>query len=144
MVIEVIRAFGHENITAKHKTTFEITKDPEIAKKADCIIAVSAEKGASDLSRQFKNVASRPDALIVVDLWASGVHERIIGCGHPDLRFLDPKDLVGRTSSYICARTLMIRTDKAAFHLNREFVKKIQHRDTLIKIRLTARSGASR
>ncbi len=144
MVTEVIHAFGHENITAKHKTTFEITKDPEIAERADCIIAVSADKGASDLSRRFKKVASHPDALIIVDLWASGVHERIIGRGHPDLRFEHLADLVGRMSSYTCVRTLMIRADKAASHLDREFVKRIQHRDALIKIKLTARSGASR
>jgi len=143
MVTEVIHASGHENITAKHRTTFEITKDSEITKRADCIIAVSADRGASDLSRQFKKAASRPDAIIVVDLWAGEMHERIIGRGHPNLRFEHPTDLVGRTSSYTCARTLMIRADKAAFHLDREFVKEIQHRDMRIKIQLTAKSGMS-
>jgi len=143
MVIEVIHAFGHENITAKHRTTFEITKDSEITKRADCIIAVSADKGASDLSSQFKKVASRPDAIIIVDLRAGGAHERIIGRGHPGLKFEHPTDLVGRTSSHACPRTLMIHADKAAFHLNQEFVKRIQHRDARIKVTLTARSGAN-
>ncbi len=141
MVTEVIHAFGHENITAKHRTTFEITRESEITKRGDCIIAVSADKGAGDLSRRFKKAASHPDALIVVDLWAGEMHERIIGRGHPDLRFEHPTDLVGRMSSHTCARTLMIRADKAAFHLDREFVKEIQHRDTRIKIQLTASSG---
>jgi len=144
MVTEVIHAFGHENITAKHRTTFEITRESEITKRADCIIAVSADKGANDLSRRFKKVASRPDALIMVDLWAGEMHERIIGRGHPNLRFEHPTDLVGRMSSYTCARTLMIHADKAAFHLDREFVKRIQHRGALIKVKLTAMPRVSR
>lgn len=39
-----VRFMGHRNITAKHRTTLEITKDEEITRKADCIIGVRADK----------------------------------------------------------------------------------------------------
>ncbi|MEM4523515.1 MAG: DUF371 domain-containing protein, partial [Archaeoglobaceae archaeon] len=48
MIFEV-RAFGHPNITAKHPSTVEVTKDPEISKRADCVIGVKADKSISDL-----------------------------------------------------------------------------------------------
>ncbi|HIP58595.1 MAG TPA: DUF371 domain-containing protein, partial [Archaeoglobus profundus] len=35
---EVITAWGHPNITAKHRTTLEITKDEELSIRGDCII----------------------------------------------------------------------------------------------------------
>ncbi|MDI6902749.1 MAG: DUF371 domain-containing protein [Methanocellales archaeon] len=138
MARELIYARGHPNIVARHKTTFEITKDAEIAKRADCIIAVSADKGAKDLSPQFKQVARLPDMQIIVDIIAEEIHERIIGRGHPNLTFSHKNDLVGRMGSYTCGRTLMIHADKAAFHLDRGFVKKIRSRDVEITIELTA------
>ncbi|MEM2324735.1 MAG: DUF371 domain-containing protein, partial [Archaeoglobaceae archaeon] len=46
MIFEIL-AFGHSNITAKHRTTFEITKDQEISKRADCVIGVKASKSIS-------------------------------------------------------------------------------------------------
>lgn len=138
MAIEIIHARGHPNIFASHKTTFEITKDAEIAKRADCIIAVSADKGARDLSPQFKQLARLPDMQIIVDISVGETHERIIGHGHPNLMFSHKNDLVGRIGSYTCGRTLMIHADKAAFHLCRGFVKKIRSRDVEMMIKLIA------
>ncbi len=138
MAIEIIHAWGHPNILARHKTTFEITKDDEITKRADCIIAVSADKGAKDLSPQFKQLARLPDTQIILELSVGETHERIIGCGHPNLTFLNKNDLVGRIGSYTCCRTLMIHADKAAFNLDRDFAKKMRSKDAEIKIKLIA------
>ncbi len=138
MAIEIIHARGHPNILARHKTTFEITKDDEITKRADCIIAISADKGARDLSPQFKQLAKLPDTQIILELSLGEMHERIIGCGHPNLTFFHKSDLVGRIGSYTCGRTLMIHADKAAFKLDRDLVKKMRSRDAEIKIKLIA------
>ena len=35
--------YGHENITAKHKTTLEFTKDKDLSLKGDCIVGVNAD-----------------------------------------------------------------------------------------------------
>ena len=138
MAIEIIHAWGHPNILARHKTTFEITKDDEITKRADCIIAVSADKGAKDLSPQFKQLARLPNTQIILELSVGEIHERIIGRGHPNLTFLNKNDLVGRVGSYTCGRTLMIHADKAAFNLDRDFAKKMRSKDAEIKIKLIA------
>ena len=39
-----IQTKGHKNVTSYHKSTFEITKDPEIGPTADCIIGVDMDK----------------------------------------------------------------------------------------------------
>ncbi|ATZ61404.2 MAG: DUF371 domain-containing protein [Methanosarcinales archaeon Met12] len=138
MVKEIIHALGHPSITARHRTTFEITKDVHIMGAGDCIVAVSADKGANDLSIRFKQAASQPDTRIVVDFFAGELHERIIGHGHPDLTFEHSEDLVGRVSSYTCPRTLMVNADKSALRFDRNFVRAIQLKDVEIRIELIA------
>ncbi|MEM2818033.1 MAG: DUF371 domain-containing protein, partial [Archaeoglobaceae archaeon] len=49
MIIFEVSAFGHPNISAKHRTTLEVTKDNEISKRADCIIGVNANKSVSEI-----------------------------------------------------------------------------------------------
>ncbi|NYT00116.1 MAG: DUF371 domain-containing protein [Methanocellales archaeon] len=138
MAIEIIHARGHPNILARHKTTFEITKDDEITKRADCIIAVSADKGATDLSHKFKQLAKLPDTQIVLEIIVGEILERIIGRGHPNLTFFNKNDLVGRIGSYTCDRTLMVHADKAAFHLDRDLAKNMRSKDVEIKFKLIA------
>ena len=43
-----LQAKGHKNVTSHHKSTFEITKDPEIGPTADCIIGTGADKSMLD------------------------------------------------------------------------------------------------
>jgi len=54
--IEIIDALGHELIRSTHRTTFEVTKDRTLTARGDCIIAVGADKGAADLSEDFKKL----------------------------------------------------------------------------------------
>ena len=58
---EYLTAYGHPNVTATHRTTFEITKEDELSLAGSCIIAVGADKGALDLSRRFCDVFHRPE-----------------------------------------------------------------------------------
>ena len=37
------KAYGHPNITAKHKTTLEFTKDKELSLRGDCIVGVKSD-----------------------------------------------------------------------------------------------------
>jgi hypothetical protein len=124
--LEVIYARGHGNITAKHRTTFEFTKDIDISARADCIIGVGANKAAADLSLEFKNLARRKDAEITVDIFVEDLHERIKGRGSEKLSLNDARGLIVRRSSYICNRTLMVQADKAAIDLNRALVEKLK------------------
>jgi hypothetical protein len=137
-VIEEIRAFGNPNIRATHRTTLEITMEDQLTEKGDCIVAIKASKGASDLDPKFKKIASRDDAKITVIMEANHKREVIRGCGSAKLTFRHPNDLVIRKSNYVCDRTLCIHSNKGAYDLTREFVAALQDPNQVIGIMLIA------
>jgi len=133
-IIEVVRARGHENIRSTHKTTFEITKEPTLTKRGDCIIAIGATKGAADLCFEFKEAAKKEGAQITITIEVGDLKEVVKAEGNPRLIFLHASDLVVRKSDYVCGRTIAIKADKAAADLSRELVRKIQNPNQEIKI----------
>jgi len=137
-VTEVIDAYGHENILATHKTTFEITKEAHLTKRGDCIIAVRATKGALDLLSEFKETARKENAKIIIVIEADGVKEVINAQGSPYLLFTHPTDLVIRKSGYVCGRTLAVKADKVACDLSKQLVKKLKNPSQKIRITLIA------
>lgn len=139
-IIIVIFAHGHENIQATHETTFEITKEPTLTKRGDCIIAVQATKGAADLPLEFKEAARKKGAQITITIEAGELKEIVRTRGSPRLLFTHPTDLVVRKTDYVCGRTLAIRADKAASDLSRKLVEKIQDANQEIRITLAVES----
>ena len=139
-VIIVIFAHGHENIQATHETTFEITKEPTLTKRGDCIIAVEATKGATDLPLEFKKAARKKGAQITITIEAGELKEIVRTKGSPRLLFTHPTDLVVRKTDYVCGRTLAIRADKVASDLSRKLVEKIQDPNQRIRITLAVES----
>ncbi len=113
-----LKTHGHVNVSSRHKTTFEVTTDPEIGMKADCIVGVASEKSMQDFSDEFKKAITRKDSKIKVILRTKNACDEITGYGHPDLPLNHPTDIVCRKSDYICGRTLMINADKAACDLD--------------------------
>ena len=112
---------GHPFVRSTHPTTLEITKDPEITPRADCIIAVSSEKGAAELGDAMKG-AIHEGAEMYLLLEVGDQSARITGRGHPDLPLAHPRDMVFRKSDYICPRTVFISADKASVDLPRSLV----------------------
>ncbi len=135
-MFEKIVGWGHQNITARNKSTFEITKESSLTKKGDCIIAVNASKGASELNLDFKQLAKQKDAKISVTIEVDGLIETAIGLGGPVLTFTHPSDLVARMSDFHCGRTFMIKSNKAAIDFSTEFITKIQSPNQKILITL--------
>ena len=134
-VIIAIFARGHKNIQATHRTTFEITKEPTLTKRGNCIIAVGATKGAADLPLESKEAARKKGAQITITIEAGELREIVRSRGSSRLLFTHPTDLVVRKSGYVCGRTLAIGADKAASDLSRKLVEKIK--DSSQKIRIT-------
>ena len=114
-----LQAKGHKNVTSHHKSTFEITKDPEIGPTADCIVGTGADK----LKDNIANSKSR----ITVILDTENGHDEIVGFGHEDLTLTHPTDIVCRTSDYTCSRTLMIKADKAARDLDQDLIDDLKN-----------------
>jgi hypothetical protein len=102
--METIISWGHENVLSLHETTIEVTMEPDLTKKGDCIIGVSADACLLDLSDDFKESARDENTKIMVSFSAGGVRETVIGRGHPDLTFSHKTDMVIRKSDFICGR----------------------------------------
>jgi hypothetical protein len=131
---EVIQAWGHKNVRAMHKTTFEITKERNLSKRGDCIIAVSANKALTDLTPQFKENLRRENAKITLCIQAGEISEGVNAFGNPKLILTHPTGIVVRKSDYVCSRTLAIRADKAAYDLSRKLVEKLRNPKQEVKI----------
>lgn len=126
MLIEKIKARGHKNITARHRTTLEITKESYLTTRGDCIIAVSSDRGMSDFSNEFKEGLRNEDTKLEIKLTCADSKEILIAYGHPNLTFKNPNEMVIRKSNFICDRTLAIKADKASCDLDRKFVDKLK------------------
>jgi hypothetical protein len=101
---ERILCRGHKNITARHRSTFEVTREEHLSMKGDCIIGVGA--GA-----------------VLTTRLCCGEHEvGIRSVGGPALSLDHPTDLVWRKSGFVCGRTIGIGADFAARDIPREFV----------------------
>jgi hypothetical protein len=135
---EHLIAFGHENIKSTNKTTFEFTKEEHLTPQGDCIVAVSATKGAVDLSPEFKKTACKPDARIEIRIAVNGEVETVKAQGHPALTFSHLTDLVVRKSDYVCGRTLAIGADRAACDLSRKLIEKLRNSKQKAEITLIA------
>lgn len=119
---EYLTAYGHPNVTATHRTTFEITKEDELSLAGSCIIAVGADKGALDLSRRFRDALHHPDCRLTTTLSCGPYEVQITSRGDPGLSLTHPTDLVWRRSSFTCGRTIGIYADRTARDLPREMI----------------------
>jgi hypothetical protein len=124
--VETILACGHRNIQATHPTTFEITRDSNLTRKGDCIIAVSANKSSQDLSPRFKSILRQKNAKLEILIEAGRVVEVVNAFGSPQLAMIHETDMVVRKSEYVSERTLAIRADKAANELSKKLVARLK------------------
>jgi len=122
-------------ITAKHRTTFMLTKDTEVGPRGDCVVAVGADRATVDLDPELKR-AIRSGHGLVITLRARGMIEKIRARGHPLLTLDHPTDIVVRKSGFTCGRTAAIGADKAAADLSRKFVAALQKPSTKLKMEI--------
>lgn len=136
---ELIIAWGHPNVTATHKTTFEITRDGDLTKRGDCIIGVLADKSVKDLSYDVKGILRIKNNIAVkleIFLPQYGLKDSFFGYGSERLVLDHPTDIVVRKSDFICGRTLLINADKSASEINREIVDLLKDTSTELNFSL--------
>jgi hypothetical protein len=117
---EVIRARGHENVTAEHESTFEVTTDDWLTPAGDCILAVAADRAPADFDPAFVEACRDPEARITATISVAGETWRAVGRGHPELTFESDRSAVARTSTYVDDRTVVVDADGAAADVDRE------------------------
>ena len=126
-----IKAKGHKNVLSLHKSTFEITKDNDLSLAGDCIIGLDIDKSMVDFSKEFKEKLANDDTKVIVELNTPNASDIIEGFGHHDLTLTHPTDIVCRKSTFICPRTLMIKSDKAAIDLNRDLINDLANGESM-------------
>ena len=132
-------ANGHPNILGTHSSTIEITRAPDISRRANCVIGVRATMGLADLSSAFKKLAKSSTTEIVITFECGGKIDTVHAWGGPGLTFSHERDMVIRTSDFMCPRTLAIRADKAASDLNRELIQQLQTKEAKLHIKIVVR-----
>jgi hypothetical protein len=137
-IVETLNAHGHRVVKATHRTAFEITKEEHLTSRGDCVLAVGADKGISELSAEFRRMASRDAAAISITIEVDGIVESAVGRGSALLTFEDDSDIVARKSTFTCGRTIMIRSSKAAADFSREIVNKLRSPEAAVKVTLVA------
>ncbi|OYT33907.1 hypothetical protein B6U96_14355 [Archaeoglobales archaeon ex4484_92] len=126
-----IFAKGHENITATHKTTLEITKDKELTPRGNCIIGVCSNVGLKEIPDRAKELLKKGvKADVKIFLPDYNLYDELYGFGDPALTFEDPSDIVIRKSKYVCSRTFLVQANKAACDINREMVELLKDEKT--------------
>ena len=126
-----IKAKGHENVLSLHKSTFEITKDKDLSLSGDCIIGLDIDKSMEDFPEDFKEKLANDDTKVIVELRTPNASDTIEGYGHHDLTLSHPTDIVCRKSTFVCSRTLMIKSNKAAIDLNRDLIKDLANGESM-------------
>lgn len=126
------KAYGHNNITAKHKTTLEFTKDSYLTLKGDCIIGVKADFSLKEIKDFIKNLKSKKIKIIIK---VNGLTEEINCEINPN--FNSVREMVIRKSDFLDVRTFAVRASKASCNLGREFVEKIKNPNQTILVTIS-------
>ncbi|AMK15520.1 DUF371 domain-containing protein [Methanobrevibacter olleyae] len=126
-----IRAKGHKNVISKHKSTFEITKDKDLSLSGDCIIGLDIDKSMDDFPEEFKKKLANDNTKVIVELVTPNASDKIEGFGHNDLSLSHPTDIVCRKSTFVCSRTLMIKSNKGAIDLNRDLINDLANGESM-------------
>ena len=125
-VTEIIHCHGHKNVRSLHRNTFEITKETELSLNGDCIIAVGADKGAADLSSEFRAVLAKDGVVLRTTLVSGDISVTVLSEGASGITLTHPTDLVWRRSTFVCPRTVAVYSDHTAIQLPRELVTALQ------------------
>ncbi|CAD5244813.1 DUF371 domain-containing protein [Thermococcus camini] len=135
MLREIIRCRGHENVRATHKSTLEFTKENYLTPRGDCILCIEADRGINDLSEDFKR-ALKAGKRLLIRIRVGDLTDEVLAEGSPELILEHEYSMVIRKSTYVDARTLAIRANKAARDIDRKIVELLKNAETIAEIEL--------
>jgi hypothetical protein len=125
---------GHSNVKSTHRTTLEFTTESDLSTKGDCILAIKSTCSLKNLPDNLKEKMKIDGQTITVILEVDHKKEKIIGYGSSKLTFADEKALIIRKSSFVCSRTLMINSNKAASDIPRDFVSSLTNPSNVLNV----------
>jgi uncharacterized protein len=129
---------GHESILSLHPKTIEITKDPHLTKKGDCIVGVSANKGCDDLDIGLRQKLRTSGNVVKIGIIVEPFQFNLAGLGSDNLEITHKHDIVLRKSSYVDSRTLIVSCDKSAIDIPRKLINALTNSEAkgLLRIKV--------
>ena len=132
-VSESFLVYGHFNISGKHESTIEFTKENFLTPRGDCIIGIKSTKSFIDFNPKILKLLKFKTKITCI-LEIEELKEKIEGYGHPELTHLDKTSMVIRKSQFKCNRTLMIKANKASQDLNRDLINQLKNPNSKMKV----------
>ena len=123
--LELIYAYGHENLLCTHNSTIELTKEKHLSKRGNCILGVKASKACLTLNSELKDNIIK-EKRFKITLKVDNLTDFFYGYGNKELSLLNKRDIVFRKSNFICSRTVLINCTKSAMELNRNLIEKLR------------------
>jgi|SRR4051812_22194421 uncharacterized protein len=137
MVQEDVVFHGHRNVQSLHARTIEITKDPNLTLRGDCIIGVGANKSCYDMNQKLKRLLKDDSSSLTIDIIVGNKSFKINGFGNKRLLLLSKHDIVIRKTNFICGRTMAVCCDNASSDIPRDMIHCLQNPETKGIFRIT-------
>jgi uncharacterized protein len=118
--------FGHPNIQSLHLRAIEVTKNPNLTLRGDCIIGVRASKACKDLNPSLQRLLKKEDSVVRLSIITGNLFYRLNAFGNSRIMLLDAQDIVIRKTNFVCSRTLCVNSDKASLDIPREIIRSLQ------------------
>jgi uncharacterized protein len=118
--------FGHPNIQSLHLRAIEVTKNPNLTLRGDCIIGVRASKACKDLNPSLQRLLKKEDSVVRLSIITGNLFYRLNAFGNSRIMLLDAQDIVIRKTNFVCSRTLCVNSDKASLDITREIIRSLQ------------------
>jgi 16S rRNA (cytidine1402-2'-O)-methyltransferase len=119
---------GHPNVTATHAKTLEFTRDPEISRRATCVLGVSSSHDDRALT------ALRGEVEVVLE--CDGARDAFTATISPF--FLGDSSLVFRRGAGLRGRTIAFDASKTAATIDRDLVTRLQSSDRELTVTINA------
>jgi len=129
----IFSAKGHGNITARHKSTVELTKENYLTKRGTCIIGIKSQLCCEEIPVEIKKYL-KEEARVVIRLKVGGISDTIECMGQKGLILGSDTSIVIRKSEYIDDRTIAVRANKAAADIRRDLINELKKGHRLIVI----------
>lgn len=140
--LDVIRAKGHPNIKASHRSTFEITKENFLTPRGDCIIGISADKGARDLDEGLKSLIRKDNSYVYIILYVGNLYQIVKAVGSSKLSISNDTKVIIRKSDYISDSTIAIKSNFAARDIDRRIVNILKNSNSELYAYILASDSA--
>lgn len=135
-----VEFYGHPMVRSMHPTTIEVTKDPHLTIRGDCIIGVRADKGLSELGSGVREAIMDDRSKVIITIRVPP-HEFVVrATGGAALTLESHEEMVVRKSTWISPRTLALNADAAAKDIPRAMVESLRNPECRASLRIEVHS----